>query len=54
MSLNNKKELNVIAKGLCRELRKKSTRAEQIFWEAVRGRKFLNKKFYRQYPSFMI
>ncbi len=52
MSLNSKNELVKVAKIVCRDLRKNSTNAERIFWEAVRNRKFLNKKFYRQYPIF--
>jgi len=40
------------AKVLCRDLRKRSTRSEQIFWDAVRDRKILGKKFLRQYPIF--
>ncbi|AFH47886.1 Hypothetical protein IALB_0174 [Ignavibacterium album JCM 16511] len=52
MSLNKKRELREIAKTFCRQLRKNSTEAEKIFWEIVRDRKFLNKKFYRQYPIF--
>jgi very-short-patch-repair endonuclease len=36
------------ARDLARALRKKSTPAERVFWEAVRNRKFLGKKFYRQ------
>lgn len=46
---NSQKEL---AKYFARELRKNSTIAENIFWEAVRNRRFLNKKFYRQYVIF--
>ncbi|MDF1613256.1 MAG: endonuclease domain-containing protein [Stygiobacter sp.] len=42
----------MIAKTFCRQLRKNSTQAENIFWERVRSRKFLKKKFYRQYPIF--
>lgn len=52
MSLNKKRELRFIATNFCRQLRKNSTEAEKIFWESVRNRKFLNKKFYRQYPIF--
>ncbi len=52
MSLNHKKELSEIAKNVCRDLRKKSTETEKIFWEKVRNKKFYNKKFYRQYPFF--
>lgn len=52
MSLNSKSKLKLIATALCRELRKNSTRAEKIFWKAVRNRKFMDKKFNRQYPIF--
>jgi very-short-patch-repair endonuclease len=52
MSLTNDPRLKQIAKQLCRELRKNQTNAEKIFWEAVRNRKFLGLKFYRQYPIF--
>lgn len=48
MSLNSKRELVEIAKVVCRELRKNSTEAEKIFWEAFRNRKLYGKKFYRQ------
>jgi very-short-patch-repair endonuclease len=33
-----------------RELRKKQTLAENIFWETLRNRRFLAKKFVRQHP----
>jgi very-short-patch-repair endonuclease len=52
MSLNSKQMLIPVAKQLARDLRKSSTPAEKIFWEVVRNRKFLNKKFYRQHPFF--
>jgi very-short-patch-repair endonuclease len=52
MSLNNKQNLKLVAKQLCRSLRKNSTQAEQIMWDNLRNRKFLNKKFYRQHPIF--
>ena len=52
MSLNKKSELREIAKIKCRELRRRSTKAEQIFWNVVHDRKICNKKFYRQYPIF--
>lgn len=52
MSLNKKWELVNIAKIVCRDLRKRQTTAEQIFWEAVRNRKFYNLKFVRQFPFF--
>lgn len=52
MSLNSKSKLKPVATALCRELRKNSTYAETIFWEAVRNRKFMGKKFNRQYHIF--
>ena len=52
MSLNRKRELVEVAKVVCRDLRKNSTKAEKIFWEAVRNKRFIGKKFYRQYPLF--
>lgn len=52
MSLSKNPKLIAVAKKLCRDLRKQSTPAEKIFWEAVRDRRFLYKKFYRQYPIF--
>ncbi len=52
MSLNKERELIGIAKSICRDLRKRQTNAEQIFWEAVRNRKLLNLKFVRQFPFF--
>lgn len=52
MSLNSKAKLVEIANVLCRELRKNSTEAERLFWEKVRNKKFLGKKFYRQHPIF--
>ena len=52
MSLNNKTKLVEIAKTVCRELRKNSTKAERILWEELRNKSFYGKKFYRQYPIF--
>lgn len=52
MSLNSKSKLKPVAIKLCRELRKNSTHTEKIFWEAVRNRKFMGKKFNRQFPLF--
>lgn len=52
MSLSHDPRLREIAKKLCRELRKNQTKAEKIFWEAVRDRRFMGLKFYRQYPIF--
>lgn len=52
MSLSNNPRLREIAKQLCRDLRKRQTNAEAIFWQAVRDRKFLGLKFYRQHPLF--
>ena len=52
MSLNHKKELVKVAKEVCRELRKRSTKAEIILWEFLRRKNLCGKKFYRQYPFF--
>ncbi len=52
MSLNKKRELSQIAKVICRDLRKRSTEAEQVLWEVLRNRKLINKKFLRQHPLF--
>ena len=53
MSTSNIPSLREIAKQRCRELRKSQTKAETIFWEAVRNRRFMGLKFYRQYPIFI-
>ncbi len=53
MSLRRSPDLIAVAKHRCRELRKKETDCERIFWNAVRDRKLLGKKFYRQYPLFV-
>jgi len=52
MSLNKNKQLRLISRQLCRKLRKQATKAEQIFWENVRDRKFEGRKIYRQHPIF--
>jgi len=52
MSINSKKILSEIAKELCRDLRKRSTKAESILWEELRNRKLYGKKFLRQHPLF--
>ena len=41
---------NSLLKRTARELRKRSTRAERLFWDAVRDRKLDGLKFIRQYP----
>jgi very-short-patch-repair endonuclease len=41
-----------VAKEACRELRKRSTQSEKLFWQAVRNRQVLGKKFLRQFPIF--
>ncbi len=40
------------ARDLCRRLRKTQTRAETIFWQHIRNRRFRGLKFYRQCPIF--
>jgi len=52
MSLIKKKELRLIAKTICWELRKNQTEAESILWECIRNKKLLGTKFYRQHPIF--
>ena len=39
-----------IARETARKLRKNSTNAENVFWQAVRNRKVCGKKFLRQHP----
>ncbi len=41
-----------LAKTLARELRKKQTVAEKVFWGEVRNRNFLGLKFTRQHPIY--
>ena len=52
MSLSNDQRLRIVAKKVCRDLRRNQTAAEKKFWDAVRNRKILGYKFYRQYPIF--
>jgi very-short-patch-repair endonuclease len=52
MSLARNSKLILVARTLCRDLRKKMTPCEQLFWNQVRGRKYHGKKFYRQHPIF--
>ena len=52
MSLSRNPKLIEIAKLHCRKLRSCQAKAESIFWERIRNRKFLGLKFYRQYPIF--
>ena len=49
MSLIKSTGLIQVINSQTKKLRKKSTKAERILWEELRNRKFLNKKFYRQY-----
>ncbi|MGA2624784.1 MAG: endonuclease domain-containing protein [Bacteroidota bacterium] len=37
---------------LGRDLRKRLTQSEQLFWEAVRNKQFMGLKFLRQHPIF--
>ena len=52
MSINTKQQLAIVARQLCRDLRKRSTPAEQKLWQLLRNRKLDNKKFLRQHPVF--
>jgi len=52
MSLDKRKQLSIIAKKLCRELRVNQTESEKILWGRIRNRELLGKKFLRQHPIF--
>ncbi len=52
MSLNSRDKLVDVAKVVCRDLRKRATKAESLLWEKLRNRQLFNKKFYRQFPIF--
>lgn len=52
MSLNLKKELSLIAKEFCRNLRANQTNSENIIWGIFRNRKLFGKKFLRQHPIY--
>lgn len=52
MSLDKRKELSIVAKKLCRELRVNQTQSEEIIWDRIRNRRLLGKKFLRQHPIF--
>lgn len=53
MSLDARRKLAPIAIDSSRELRKRLTSAEEMFWDRVRNRKFLGLKFRRQHPLFV-
>ncbi len=48
----SRKEVREEATRLSRELRRRQTKAEKIFWEAVRNGRFHGKRFLRQHPFF--
>lgn len=52
MSLTKSRGLVIVAQSVCRELRRRATNAEKIFWNAVRDRQLMGRKFYRQHPLF--
>mgnify|MGYP002066625411 CR=1 FL=1 len=52
MSLDKRKQLSIIAKKLCRELRLNQTESEKIIWGGIRNRQLLSKKFLRRHPIF--
>ncbi len=43
-------KVRTLATQMARDLRKRQTKAEIVFWELVRRKQCLGKKFYRQYP----
>ncbi len=49
---NSKNHVHELARQVCRDLRNRQTNAEEIFWQAVRNRRFHGKKFTRQFPYF--
>jgi very-short-patch-repair endonuclease len=53
MSFDSKSKLTPIAHDVSRQLRKSSTKAERLFWERVRNKRFLDLKFRRQHPLFV-
>lgn len=53
MSLDAKAKLAPIARDVSRELRRDSTKSEEIFWSRLRDRKFLELKFRRQHALFV-
>lgn len=52
MSLHCKKELSLIAKEFCRDLRANQTDSEAIIWKILRNRELLGKKFLRQHHIY--
>ena len=42
--------MSSLAKQAARDLRKRSTKTENIFWNLIRNRNFMNLKFRRQHP----
>ncbi|MFN0159249.1 MAG: endonuclease domain-containing protein [Bacteroidota bacterium] len=52
MSLMKSRELILVAKEVGRELRRHSTKAEDLLWEQLRNRRFMNMKWRRQHPLF--
>jgi very-short-patch-repair endonuclease len=53
MSLSRNNKLILVAKHSSRKLRRDQTGAETLFWNAVRDRRFMGLKFYRQHPLFI-
>jgi very-short-patch-repair endonuclease len=52
MSRDRRAEIDRIATERARELRRESTPAEEILWQALRARRLDNLRFYRQRPIF--
>ncbi len=50
MSLTRSPKLMLVARGMARDPRRRQTRAEGIFWQALRNRKLHGLKFLRQHP----
>ncbi len=52
MSLNRKQQLRIGAKEVARDLRKRSTPAEKILWQALRANRLNGLAFNRQRPIY--
>ena len=52
MSLNRKQKLSIGGKDVARELRKNSTPAERVLWDALRANRLDGIPFYRQRPIY--
>ena len=52
MSVTVSYELKKVAQSLARDMRQNPTKAEKVFWDAVRNKKVMNARFIRQHPLY--